>query len=132
MLVTVDDLRGRLRGYFDDLYPDFAVAEQDLECAQAEVDGYAAVRYTLPLQPNRLAAGWVMTLAEELAWSRQSSGKLPDNVKARVDNTRQQLGMLADGKLVLPNQQESTDTGGGCVLIAVDEPEFTRDKMAGY
>ena len=133
MYATPDDLSTRLAGFFDQLYPDPDVAAADLAAAAAEVDALAGVRYALPLVPEELVKNWTLTLAEELAWSRSSPGKLPENVIDRVAAVRKQLEMLSAGKLVLSSQIESPASGSASsVIVEGNEPQFTRDKLRGY
>lgn len=134
MAVTTDDYRKRLADVYGELYPVGGDADPvlDLAAAAAEVDAYAAVRYRLPLAASALVDGWIVTLAEELAWSRGISGKLPDNVKRRVDTVRKQLEQLAGGQLRLPGQADA-DTGMGAALtVECAEPVFGRKNMDGY
>ena len=72
-VVTVDDLRTRLSGFFDELYPDILLPEADLMAARAEVDGAAGMRYALPLKNSALVKNWVLTLADKLVASREMS-----------------------------------------------------------
>lgn len=129
--VTIDELRTRLSGFFDELYPDSIMPEADLLAAQAEVDAAAGVRYALPLGANPLVRNWVLTLAEELAWSRSGRGRLPANVTERVAAVRRQLSDLIGGHLMLANQTESA-APENIVMADGETPQFTRRKLAGY
>lgn len=133
LYATPDDLCARLAGFFEQLYPEPSIAEHDLASAMAEVNAIAGVRYALPLAPEELVKSWTLTLAEELAWSRSSPGKLPENVKDRVAAVRKQLELLAAGKLALSFQTESPTSGSASsVIVEGNEPQFTREKLKGY
>lgn len=129
----VEEYRARLGKFFVQLYPDAATAELDLGQAAATVDAVAAARYKLPLAASPLVLSWVLTLAEELAWSRAPSGKLPENVRDRAAAVRKQLEMLANRQLVLPEQQELEDSGiAGAFTVECSPPLFGRENMEGY
>ncbi len=130
-VVTVDDLRTRLSGFFDELYPDILLPEADLMAARAEVDGAAGMRYALPLKNSALVKNWVLTLAEELAWSRSGRGRAPDNVVERVGVVRRQLAELAAGRLHLTGQDETAATEN-VAMFEGEIPQFTRAKLTGY
>ena len=133
MYATPEDLNTRLASFFEQLYPVPDIAVADLAAAAAEVDAIAGVRYALPLVPEELVKNWTLTLAEELAWSRSSPGKLPENVIDRVAAVRKQLEMLSAGKLVLASQVESPVSGSASsVIVEGNDPQFTRDQLRGY
>ncbi len=133
MYATVEDLKIRLTGFFEQLYQEgLTTPEADLAAAQSEVDAYASARYALPLASCELIRNWTLTLAEELAWSRDPTGETPENVKTRVAAVRDQLQRLSDGKIRLSGQQDGEDTAGSITLVDCDEPVFGRRKMDGY
>lgn len=129
--VTIDDLRTRLAGFFDELYPDLVLPEADLMAARAEVDAAAGMRYSLPLKNNSLVKNWILTLAEELAWSRSGRGRAPENVVERVGVVRHQLSELAAGNLRLTGQEETASTES-VAMFEGETPQFTRAKLAGF
>lgn len=129
--VTIDDLRTRLAGFFDELYPDLVLPEADLMAARAEVDAAAGMRYSLPLKNNSLVKNWILTLAEELAWSRSGRGRAPENVVERVGVVRRQLAELAAGRLQLTGQEETASTEN-VAMFEGETPQFTRAKLAGF
>ncbi len=128
---TLDDLRTRLSGFFDELYTDTILPEADLQVAQAEVDAAAGVRYSLPLGSNALVRNWVLTLTEELAWSRSGRTAAPVNVTERVAAVRRQLADLLAGRLMLSGQTGNA-AAENSVMFEGETPQFTRHKLKGY
>ena len=142
---TTDDLQDRLKSFFDQLYADEEAeggvnledAASDIEAAQSEVDGAAGVRYSVPVEAIAalpLLKNWTLTITEELAWRRSAQGTTPENVKDRVKEVRKQLERLAKREVVLQGAAELSGTAsvGGSVIVAADEPVFTRSKMSGF
>ena len=145
MYATTDDLKDRLKSFFDQLYADEEAeggvsledAAADLEAAQAEVDGSAGVRYTVPVTATAalpLVKNWTLTITEELAWRRSAQGTTPENVKDRVKEVRRQLERLAKREVVLQGAAELSGSAsvGGCVIVSAETPLFTRSKMSGF
>ena len=145
MYATLQEGKGRLKGFFEQLYADEtaqggvneADALIDLEAAAAEIDGSAAVRYVTPVtavasQP--LLKNWELTIFEELAWRRNAQGKTPENVKDRVKEVRKQLERLAKKELVLKGAAELSGSSsiGGAVIVSSTKPVFKREQMSGF
>lgn len=141
---TVQQLEERLGDVYAELYrgldgsPMTAAAESDLSAASAEIDGFAGVRYAVPVTAWRalaLLASWCLTLAEELAWAR-SGRTTPDGVKERCKTVRERLRELADGKFslagALAEEAGSGAAGGGVSLVECDRPVFGRGRMEGF
>lgn len=116
--------------YRDDPEPPAA----DLAAAAAEVDGYLAGRYTVPVTAEgaqTLLNDWTLTLAEERAYARGSA--IPEKVTRRVDIVRKLLRDASSGTFRLPAEAPESETGFGAALIAeCDPPVFGRDHMEGY
>ena len=144
MYATTDDLEARLKSFFSQLYADedaeggvnLVDAAEDIEAAEAEVDGAAAVRYTVPVTATAalpLLKNWTLTITEELAWRRSAQGTTPENVKDRVKEVRRQLERLAKKEVVIPGAAENTETGSGAsAIVSAATPVFTREKMSGF
>lgn len=143
MYATTDNLKNRLKSFFDQLYADADAeggvnledAAADLEAAEAEVDASAAVRYTVPVTEvaaQAILKNWTLTITEELAWRRSAQGTTPDNVKDRVKEVRRQLERLSEGKVVIAAAVESAKSAGGAAIVSAAEPVFTREKMRGF
>jgi phage gp36-like protein len=143
MYANTDDLKGRLKSFFDQLYADDEAAggvnledaAEDIEAAEAEVDGAAGVRYTVPVTATAalpLLKNWTLTITEELAWRRSAQGASPENVKDRVKEVRRQLERLAKKEVVLQGAGESSASSGGASIVSGDAPVFTREKMSGF
>ena len=126
------ELRGRLKGAFDQLYPASAA---DLAAASAEIDAALAGRYQVPVtaaEAQELLKSYALALAEELAWSRADCDRIPEAVAARAARVRAALDKFAGGSYLLAGAAEAAGGVGGAVVVAGDEPVFTREKMSGY
>ena len=139
---TANDLSLRLGDVYAELYrgldgsPMTAAVESDLSAASAEIDGFAGVRYAVPVNaPQALAllGAWCLTLAEELAWAR-SGRATPEGVKERCRTVRERLRELADGRFSLAGTtlEESSGASGGMSLVECDRPVFGRSRMEGF
>jgi phage gp36-like protein len=135
---SAEDLAARLgSSKFQAIYRDSPNAPaEDIADAAAEIDGYLAKRYLVPVTaPDALALlrTWTLDLAIERAFLRPGGSEIPEKYKKRAADVRQNLRDVAKGTMVLPaDAAESGRSAGGSVLVVGNEPEFTREKMAGY
>ena len=108
---TIEDLEQRLgEAKYKSIYRDDAAkAGDDLAESGAELNGYLAKRYAVPVTaPDAL-------------------------ILLRAATVRQNLRDIAKGSMVLPaDALENQNSAGGSVFVTGNDPEFTRDKMAGY
>lgn len=84
--------------------------------AAAVIDGYLASRYTLPLvEPvPELVKAWAADLVRYNLWDERS----PEEVRRRHETALEQLKLLAQGKISLPPNSDST------LPIAADAPIY--------
>ena len=135
---TNEDLRQRLgEAKYKSIYRDDASnADDDLAESEAEVNGYLAKRYAVPVTaPDALILlrAWTLDLAEERAYGRAGGSELPEKIKNRAAGVRQSLRDIAKGLMMLPAAAaENPHTAGGSAFVTGNDPEFTREKMAGY
>ena len=85
---TAEDFRSSLGdSQYKAIYKgDDSLAEHDLLLASAEIDGYLAKRYTVPVTSAGAAdllRDFAIGLAAPKAYFRQASGDLPEKVKGR-------------------------------------------------
>ena len=85
---TAEDFRSSLGdSQYKAIYKgDDSLAEHDLLLASAEIDGYLAKRYTVPVTSAGAAdllRDFAIGLAAPKAYFRQASGDLPENQTAR-------------------------------------------------
>jgi phage gp36-like protein len=99
--------------------------------AAAVIDGYLASRYTLPLvEPvPELVKAWAADLVRYNLWDERS----PEEVRRRHETALEQLKLLAQGKISLPPNSDST------VQAAADTPVyysaervFTADSLKNF
>ena len=80
-----------------------------------------------------LLRAWELDLAVERAYLRPGGSEIPEKYKTRAATVRQNLRDIAKGSMVLPaDALENQNSAGGSVFVTGNDPEFTRDKMAGY
>ena len=135
---TIEDLEQRLgEPKYKSIYrDDTAKAGDDLAESGAELNGYLAKRYAVPVTaPDALLLlrAWELDLAVERAYLRPGGSEIPEKYKTRAATVRQNLRDIAKGSMVLPaDALENQNSAGGSVFVTGNDPEFTRDKMAGY
>ena len=135
---TVTDLQQRIgTSIYDELYPEPAAAESDLEAAAAEINGAISFRYALPVTGSAslaLLRDWNLTLAEERAFARPAGSDFTEKVKSRVALVRQYLAMIREDTFRLPDAALAASGSGsaGIALVQCDPPIFSRDKMKGF
>ncbi len=143
MYATAADLEKRLKREYAAIYADEdtgvadeTLVEEDLGAAAAEIDGKVSVRYEIPVtNPGALALlkAWNLDLAAELAFGRTEGAVIPEKVKNRAETVRKNLDAIAKGDMKLSGAAAESASGpGASAIIAVDEPEFTREKMQGF
>lgn len=108
--------------------PRLATALSD---AQAEVDGYLAGLYAVPLStvPALIAA-----IVFDLAVARLWTGNLPEGVKERRERAQRQLSDIAKRIVTLPGaaQLVPADASPAPLLFQTTERLFTRDRLRGF
>lgn len=102
-----------------------------LSDADAEIDGYLASRYALPLQsvPNVL-----VRIACDIARYRLWADRASDEVRRRYEDARRYLESLSRGDVTLglpPDMQPSAPTAMAAAWVG-NEPVFTRQGTNGY
>ncbi|MCF6174820.1 MAG: DUF1320 domain-containing protein [Victivallaceae bacterium] len=139
MYATVTDLQLKLGSRFASIYPGGDTdpgAIADTTAASAEIDGYLAGRYTVPVTQAgalELLKSWALALAESLSYERAAGSKLPEKVIKRAEQVRRTLRDTAAGTFQLPAAPaESTTGAGSAAMVAAATPVFTRDKMTGF
>ena len=133
----VSDLRLRLgEAVFAELYPAGIAASDDLASAAAEIDGVLGSRYAVPVTAPgalELLKDWNLTLAEERAYARSAGAAFSDKIKERVAQVRKYLEMVAADRFLLSGCTAGNSGGlPDYIVVAADEPNFTREKMGGY
>ena len=98
--------------------------------AQAEVDGYLAVKYTTPLAT---VPALITSIVYDLALARLWRDAAPEGVTQRRDRAQQQLRDLAKGLIALPGAELLTPAtqNDTPVLIATGDRLFSRTTLAG-
>ncbi|TCS70678.1 phage gp36-like protein [Sulfuritortus calidifontis] len=112
---------------------DTAVVQRALDDAEAEIDGYLASRYLLPLPTvPALLARIACDIARYRLWEDRAS----DEVRARYEDARRLLENLSSGRVSLglpaglPQEQQPAQS-----LAAAKSgpaPVFGPDQMGGY
>lgn len=98
--------------------------------AQAEVDGYLAVKYATPLST---VPAMITAIVHDLAVARLWRDELPESVMERQKSARQQLRDMAKGLIALPGAEALTAATGNDapVLITTGDRLFSRKTLAG-
>lgn len=135
---TAEDFRSSLgESQYKAIYKgDDSLAEHDLLLASAEIDGYLAKRYTVPVTSAGAAdllRDFAIGLAAPKAYFRQASGDLPEKVKLRAEEIRKILRDFSTGTALLAADAVPQQKGqSGLLDIVCDEKRFSRDTMRGY
>ncbi len=133
---TVTDLKQRIpEDRFNAVYPDDASALVDIEIAEAEVNIHIQTRYQVPVTAVGLLPilkSWTLTLAEELLYSRNIQSDEYKKNQSRVENVRQSLLAVSEGRLRLAGATEAPSNAPTAVFVKGDEPIFTSDNLRGF
>lgn len=112
---------------------DAAAVQRALDDAQAEIDGYLAVRYPVPVVAP---AARLTSITQEIARYRLwiTAGGNAEDATAEVRAYRDAIAWLRDvaaGRAALPEAEPITPAGGS---VAFDAPPrvFSRDTLAGF
>lgn len=123
-LIQISDRTGQADGVDD------AVANRALEDAGAEIDGYLAGRYTLPLStvPRVL-----VNVACDIARYRLYDDRVTEAVQKRYEDAIKFLTLVSTGKVGLgldTNTAPVPSTGGPA--MDTSERVFSQDRLADY
>ena len=100
--------------------------------ADAEIDGYCAVRYTVPFTTApALIKKCSVDIAVYNLYSRTME-TIPDTRAARYKDALRILERIADGIIELPPDTTAAGDTGGVSSITAGDRLFTRDTMKGF
>jgi len=141
MYASAVDLGKRLKRVYNELYGDdngavdTGLASDDLAAASAEIDGYLAARYTVPVTAGAslsILRTLCLDLASGLAWTHGPGTDTPKDVTRRADDARKRLKEYSEGALRLPDAQENASGTGACVIVKTADPVFTPETLKGW
>ena len=112
------------------LMPDAAVVERALADAEAEIDGYLAARYQLPLVAIPAV---LIRLAADIARYRLYDDRATEAVRKRYEDAVRDLKAVAAGTVVLDAAMALPPAASG-IAVKVSAPSrvFGTDSLAGY
>jgi len=100
--------------------------------ADAEINGYIATRYAVPITPaTDLVKKFSKTIAVKNLWARRQ--RVPETVRQDYDDVVAQLRDIAKGVITLgvdPAPAESAKSSAG--EVSGPERVFDRDKLGGF
>lgn len=109
---------------------DTGVVDRALADAEAEIDGYLAARYTLPLTA---VSNLLQLTACNIARYRLYGSATTDEVRNRYLDAVRLLKNIAAGTIVLPGASaQAPAVGGAAVAQRSPAPRFDADTLAGY
>ena len=130
---TENDLKIRLGSAFAEIYPDPAASVQDIQDAQAEIDGTLMMFYQVPViaeQALPLLKGWTLTLAEERAYARTAGSRFSEKIKKRVEQVRARLAEIRKEQFGIPGAERSLNSQVS--FLEMDMPVFTRKNLKDF
>jgi phage gp36-like protein len=130
---TEHDLKNRLGSAFAEIYPDPTVSIEDLQDAQAEIDGTLMMYYQVPVTAEQalpLLKGWTLTLAEERAYARTAGSRFSDKIRKRVDQVRARLSEIRKEQFILPGAEKCLNSQVS--FLEMDMPVFTRKNLKDF
>ena len=115
----------------DGLTIDTVVLARALADADAEIDSYLAVRYTLPLASTPVL---LVRMAGDIARYRLYDDGVPDTVRQRYEDAVSLLKRMASGEVKVAGSTALVVATGSGNAVAVRTPAqvFTAGMMASY
>ncbi len=110
---------------------DTVVLERAIADAAAEINGYLATRYTLPLASTPAV---LVRLCADLARYQLCGDKVPESVRQRYTDAVSLLKRLATGEVQLAGVQAVPAAGGAGNAVAVRSParQFGPGQLQSY
>ena len=110
---------------------DAVVLGRALADADAEIDGYLATRYQLPLAS---VPAMLVRLASDMARYQLCDDKVPDAVRQRYEDAVSLLKRMASGDVQLTGATLVVVSGGSGNAVATRTPDrvFSADQLASY
>jgi len=139
--ISRTDVQDRLQRTYTTLYTvsgsvDTDKVDQDIAGAEAEIDGYVATRYAVPVTGDAVALlkDLALALAEERAYRRAPNLDMPGKIADAAKTARAQLRDIAAGRMSLgaATVPDERSAATGAMVIDAETPEYTRDKLAGW
>jgi phage gp36-like protein len=110
-----------------------ARVNEAIATADAEIDGYCAVRYAVPLSP---VPSLVAKLSVEIAiYYLHARRGAPEKIEKRYDKAVSRLKDISRGLLTLgvdPAPAASVEASGAATNKTDSDRVFTRERMRGY
>ncbi|MBO5681538.1 MAG: DUF1320 family protein [Lentisphaeria bacterium] len=98
--LTAEKLARHLGSRYDALTGnDDALIAEILARAGAIIEGFASVRYEVPLTPTPLLEEWALALAEHSLYKRLPGSQIPEKIREAYTRTIGQLSDLASNKM---------------------------------
>ena len=113
----------------DGIAIDAVVLGRALADADAEIDGYLATRYTLPLAGT---PPLINRLACEIARYRLYDDGVPETVRVRYQDAVALLKRLASGEVLLAGMESVAVAGTEQVYHAFEPRQMTDDTLRGF
>lgn len=114
----------------DGLTIDTVVLGRALSDADAEIDGYLATRYSLPLAS---VPAVLVRLGADIARYRLYDDGVPETVRVRYQDAVALLKRMASGEVqVAGSAALPVAAGGNAVLVSTPERVFSPAVLAGY
>lgn len=142
MYATHDDLKKRLKRFYDKIYYDVDtktvdndLADDDLGEAAAEINGALSVKYAVPVTNATslpLLKSWELSLAAELAFGRDENAATPENITTGAERVRKQLALVLQGEFGLVAEVAQNEEKSASMIVDVSTPVFGRDNMKGW
>lgn len=105
LLIDLTDRADPPSGVVDTVALGRAIADAD-----AEIDGYLGVKYTVPLTPT---PDRVRAVSCDLVRYRLTQNKVSEQVRARYEDAVRWLRDVAAGRAVIPGAEQPVAGGGG-------------------
>lgn len=134
---TTEDFESSLGGQFQAIYRNNReLAAHDLTLASAEIDGYLAKRYTVPVTAAGavdLLKDFAIGLAAPKAFFRAAGSAVPEKVRLRAEEIRKMLRDYSTGAALLAADTAPQEKGpSGSIRIVCERRRFSRGSLEGY
>lgn len=101
----------------------FELAAAAIDRAEALIDGFAGVRYAVPLEKTELISAWTLSIAEYELYRRGPGSTIPEKVRENYRDTLDRLAELSAGRMDTGGELKPKTENLHAVPVVISAPE---------